>query len=229
MSNYKSFMEVFDECNNASQFQGSFDKIVNSAVEKLNVIRKTYRDEYQGAEISKVLRQAEQQLNQQRNTFLVLLQNELNKNANLIPQSLSEKDYNEKQLKLLEYKMLAMTNDELLAYDGSTDEVAVLVAKGMLCQRCNALEGEERQALYQGARAMKATTRESILQQQINAYNSLETNMLYPGVSLGKVAQIENQGGLEMVICNKAGIDKVSKVKHLGVNDDIIKDQVKYR
>ena len=214
---YKSFMEVYNECNNASQFQGSFDKIVNQAVEKLNVIKKTYREEYQGAEISKVLRQAEQQLNQQRNTFLVLLQNELNKNANNIPQSLSEKDYNEKQLKLLEYKMMCMTNGELLSYDGSTDEVAVLVAKGMLANRCNALEGDERQALYSSMRAMKATTRESILQGQINAYNSLEPNMLYPGVSLGKVAQIENQGGLEMIICNKAGIDKVSKVKHLGV------------
>lgn len=226
---YKSFMEVFDECNNASQFKQGFEKIVNEAVERLEVIKKTYREEYQGMEIKKVLKNAEQQLNQQRNTFLVLLQNELNKNAQLIPQSLCEKDYTDKQLKLLEYKMMCMTNDELLAYDGSTDEVAVLVAKGMLCQRCNALEGEERQALYQGARAMKATTKEVILQQQINAYNSLEPNMIYPGCSLGQSAQIENQGGLEMIICNKAGIDKVSKVKHLGVNDDIIKDQVKYK
>ena len=106
---FKSFDQIFNECNNVSQFKGSTQKIIDNACAKLDVIRKTYKDEYVGPEIKKVLQQAEKELNKNRDTFLALLRTELDKNAQMIPNNLCEKDYSDKQLKLLEYKMKCMT------------------------------------------------------------------------------------------------------------------------
>ena len=169
---FKSFDQIFNECNNVSQFKNSTQKIIDNACAKLDVIKKTYKDEYVGPEIKKVLQQAEKELNKNRDTFLSLLRTELDKNAQLIPNNLCEKDYSDKQLKLLEYKMKCMTNDELLAYNNSTDEVAVIIAKGMLADRCNVLEGQDKQNLYQAMRTMQPTTKESILQEQLQAYQT---------------------------------------------------------
>ena len=216
---FKSFDQIFNECNNVSQFKGSTQKIIDNACAKLDVIRKTYKDEYVGAEIKKVLQQAQKELNKNRDTFLSLLRTELDKNAQLIPNNLCEKDYSDKQLKLLEYKMKCMTNDELLAYNNSTDEVAVIIAKGMLADRCNVLEGQDKQNLYQAMRTMQPTTKESILQEQLQAYQSIDYNSLYPGDEFGVALSKYSQGGLEGIILNKMGIEKINVDKPQGVNE----------
>lgn len=218
---FKSFQEVFDECNNVSQFKGSTQKIIDNACSKLDIIRKTYKEEYAGQEIKKVLQQAEKELNKNRDTFLALLRTELDKNVQRIPNNLCEKDYSDKQLKLLEYKMKSMTNDELLQYNNSTDEVAVIVAKGMLADRCNVLEGQDKQNLYQAMRQMAPTTKESILEEQLQAYRSIDYNALFPGDEFGLALSKYSQGGIEEIICNKMGIDKVNTMKPRGVNENI--------
>ena len=218
---FKSFEQIFNECNNVSQFKGSTQKIIDNACAKLDVIRKTYKDEYVGPEIKKVLQQAQKELNKNRDTFLSLLRTELDKNAQLIPNNLCEKDYSDKQLKLLEYKMKCMTNDELLAYNNSTDEVAVIVAKGMLAERCNVLEGQDKQNLYQAMRTMQPTTKESILQEQLQAYQSIDYNSLFPGDEFGLALSKYSQGGLEGIILNKMGIEKINVDKPQGVNEHI--------
>ena len=216
---FKSFQEIFDECNNVSQFKGSTQKIIDNACSKLDIIRKTYKEEYAGQEIKKVLQQAEKELNKNRDTFLALLRAELDKNVQRIPDNLCEKDYSDKQLKLLEYKMKCMTNDELLQYNNSTDEVAVIVAKGMLADRCKILEGHDKQELYQAMRQMSPTTKESILQQQLQAYQSLDYNSLFPGDEFGVALSKYSQGGLEGIILNKMGIEKINVDKPQGVNE----------
>ena len=218
---FKSFDQIFNECNNVSQFKGSSQKIIDNACAKLDVIKKTYKDEYVGPEIKKVLQQAEKELNKNRDTFLSLLRTELDKNAQLIPNNLCEKDYSDKQLKLLEYKMKCMTNDELLAYNNSTDEVAVIIAKGMLAERCNVLEGQDKQNLYQAMRTMQPTTKESILQEQLQAYQSIDYNALFPGDEFGIALSKYSQGGLEGIILNKMGIEKINVDKPQGVNEHI--------
>lgn len=216
---FKSFDQIFNECNNVSQFKGSTQKIIDNACAKLDVIKKTYKDEYVGPEIKKVLQQAQKELNKNRDTFLSLLRTELDKNAQLIPNNLCEKDYSDKQLKLLEYKMKCMTNDELLAYNNSTDEVAVIIAKGMLAERCNVLEGQEKQNLFQAMRTMQPTTKESILEEQLQAYQSIDYNSLFPGDNLGLALSKYAQGGLEGIILNKMGIEKINVDKPQGVNE----------
>ena len=218
---FKSFDQIFNECNNVSQFKNSTQKIIDNACAKLDVIKKTYKDEYVGPEIKKVLQQAQKELNKNRDTFLSLLRTELDKNAQLIPNNLGEKDYSDKQLKLLEYKMKSMTNDELLAYNNSTDEVAVIIAKGMLADRCNVLEGQDKQNLYQAMRTMQPTTKESILEEQLQAYRSIDYNALYPGDNLGLALSKYSQGGLEGIILNKMGIEKINVDKPQGVNEHI--------
>lgn len=218
---FKSFEQIFNECNNVSQFKGSTQKIIDNACAKLDVIRKTYKDEYVGPEIKKVLQQAEKELNKNRDTFLSLLRTELDKNAQLIPNNLCEKDYSDKQLKLLEYKMKCMTNDELLAYNNSTDEVAVIIAKGMLAERCNVLEGQEKQNLFQAMRTMQPTTKESILEEQLQAYRSIDYNALFPGDEFGIALSKYAQGGLEGIILNKMGIEKINVDKPQNVNEHI--------
>ena len=218
---FKSFDQIFNECNNVSQFKGSTQKIIDNACAKLDVIRKTYKDEYVGPEIKKVLQQAQKELNKNRDTFLSLLRTELDKNAQLIPNNLCEKDYSDKQLKLLEYKMKCMTNEELLQYNNSTDEVACIVAKGMLAERCNVLEGQDKQNLYQAMRTMQPTTKESILQEQLQAYQSIDYNSLFPGDEFGLALSKYSQGGLEGIILNKMGIEKINVDKPQGVNEHI--------
>ena len=216
---YRSFDEIYNECNNVSQFKGSTQKIIDDAVNKLEIVRKTYRDEYVSDEIRKVLKVAQQQLDKNRDTFLSLLRNELDKASQQIPNNLSSKDYTDKDLRLLEYQMKSMSNDELLAFNGSTDEVACIVAKGMLADRCNVLEGHDKQQLYQAMRQMAPTTKETLLQGYIDSYNALSYDNLYPGESFGSTLSKQSQGGMEAIILQRAGIDKV---KHIEVkNDDL--------
>lgn len=223
---YKSFQEVFDDCNNVSQFIGSTDKIIDEAVGKLEVIKKTYKEEYQSEEIIKVLKSAEKQLNKNRDTFLTLLRNELDKNAVNIPNNLSDKDYNEYSLKILEHKMKVMDDAELLNFNNSTDEVAVIVAKSMLMDRLNSIENkEERLNMKQQIKMMKPTTRETILNEMISGYNSIQYNSLYPGESFGSSLSKYSQGGIEEIICKKAGIDKAKSINYK--NDELSKQ--KYR
>lgn len=226
---YKDFKQIYEECNNASQFKGATDKIINQAIKDLEYIKNVYKESAQGEEIKKVINRANKAIEDNRTKFMQLLSNELNKNSGLIPEALNPGTYSQIAYDLLKYDYMSMTDQEILEYaqSNSTDSVAVRLAKGVLCERANAMEDKEAGAnLRLNARMLQVRTKQSIIDEQLNMYNTLDMNAIFPGESVGRCASLVQQGGLEAVILSKAGVEKLTKVRHHGVNEDFNKEQV---
>lgn len=227
---YKDFKQIYEEVNGVSQFKGSTDKIINDAVKELEYIKNVYKESVQGEEIKKVIQKANKKIEDNRGKFMELLSKELNKNSALIPDALSPGTYGQIAYDLLKYDFMSMTDQEILEYahSNSTDSVVVRLAKGVLCERANRMEDKEAGAdLRLNARMLKIRTKDSIIQEQLNMFNTLDMNALYPGEGVGRSASIVQQGGLEAIILQKAGVEKLERVKHKGVNEDFNKEEVK--
>lgn len=216
----RSFNEIFNEVNGVSNFQGSTEAIINNAVKELEVIKKTYLPEYHSEEIKKVLAKANEKVNKDRIRFMQLLEGEIQKEINSIPQQLCNKSYGVVEFELIRYDLACMSNEEIIkfAQDNSFDSTIVRMCKGTLFQRADGLgkdKGEEAANLKMSAKMIRLETRETIIQDYKNAMNSLDVNSIFAGLEVGAQISLANEG-FEQRILNKAGIDRVKSVKHHG-------------
>lgn len=211
------YLDCYNNVNQASNFKGVIDRIIDKSLKELEQIRMMYQEQYQSEMIKQVLNQAEKELKSNRDTFIKALKTELDKEIQKIPENLNSKNYTDIDFKLLEYQMKSMTNEEILQFAKSniTDQVAVVVAKGILCDRANLIEDKnEKQNLIQVARMLNPLTKEQIVRNIQSEFSQLVNNPsdLYPGENLGRSASISAQGGIIEVICRKANIDKAKNL-----------------
>lgn len=212
MNAYEIYNNVYEECNKASQFQNCVQNIVSETKKELEVIKMTYKESAQPMKIKECMNKAQKQLNKHRETFVNLLSNELQKKCNAIPNNIDIAQYDSVKLKVLEWELSSMSNQDLLQYasDNCTDRVAVTAVKAYLMNNSKTIEdATEKQNIIVAARQLKVQTKQSIVNEVQEAFNSLDVSQLYPGMGVGSTAMINSYGNFDDYLCAECGLEKI--------------------
>ena len=223
MDEFRDFKTIFDEVNACSNFKNSTEKIIEDAVNELNMVKKQFLPEYHSEEIQKVLFKAENRMNEKRQQFMNLLSNEVAKDVQKIPQQLKPGTVGAVEFQLIQHRVNIMEPEEILQYAAANrrDDVILTICKSEIITRCRGMEDKEQaKNLKLAARSLQLETRETIIADYNRQLNSISMDNLFPGCQFGKSVSLSEKT-LEGEILARANIDKVSKIRHRGVNEQI--------